>query len=135
MIHTITTWFSLYCSYFLYNISVPDKEGYPTLNLASDEDIKIDDSLAQKLSPKQLAVERVIMKIFVHHRCDVIITDRLRAMFSSKLWRMGQAIRGGGGTKSYNLKERWKLTKWKIELVWTMDLVWTLAYMPDIKCT
>ena len=106
--------FSLYCSYFLYNVSVPDKEGYPTLDLTSDKDIKIDDTLIQKFSPKQLAVERVITKVFVHYNCDVIITDRLRAMFSSKLWRMGKAIRGGGGTKLHNLKKWWKLTKWKI---------------------
>ena len=28
---------------------------------------------------------------------------------------MGQAIRSGGGKKSHNLKEQWKMTKWKIE--------------------
>ena len=90
---------TLFYSYFLYNVSAPDKEGYPTLDLASDKDIKIDDALIQKFSPKQLAVERVIVKVFVHYRCNVIITDRLKAMFTSKLWRMGQAIRGGGSTK------------------------------------
>ena len=60
-------------------------------------------------------MERVIIKVFDHYHCDVIVTDRLRAMFSSKLWRMGQAIRSRSGIKSHNLKERWKLTKWKIE--------------------
>ena len=67
------------------------------------------------MSPKQLSVERVIVKSFVHYQCDVIITDRIRALFSSKLWRMAKAIRNGGGTKSTLLKEKWRLTKWKIE--------------------
>ena len=57
----------------------------------------------------------MIVKAFVHHRCDAIITDRLRAMFTSKLWRMAQAIRDGGGRRSHSVIERWKLTKWKIE--------------------
>ena len=107
--------FSFDCSLFLYNISVPDKEGYPTVDLTSDEDAKLDKRLTQNLSPKQLSVERVIVKGFVHYQCDVIITDRIRALFSSKLWRMAKAIQNGGGTKSTLLKEKWKLTKWKIE--------------------
>ena len=99
--------FSFDCSLFLYNISVPDKEGYPTVDLTSDEDAKLDKRLTQNLSPKQLSVERVIVKGFVHYQCDVIITDRIRAPFSSKLWRMAKAIRNGGGTKSTLLKEKW----------------------------
>ena len=90
---------SFVCSYFLYNISQPDKEGYPTLDLKLDKGVQIVDSLNQTFTPKQQAVERVIVKAFVHHRCDAIITDRLRAMFTSKLWRMSQAIRGGGGRR------------------------------------
>ena len=61
-------------------------------------------------------MERVIAKAFIHYYCDLIITDILRAMLSSKLWRMGKAIYSGGGMKSHNLKEQWKHTKWKIEL-------------------
>ena len=106
---------SFVCSYFLYNISQPDKEGYPTLDLKPDKDVQIVDSLNQTFTPKQQAVERVIVKAFVHHRCDAIITDQLRAMFTSKLWRMSQAIRDGGGRRSHSVIERWKLTKWKIE--------------------
>jgi len=107
--------FLLYFSLFLYNISVPDKEGCPTVDLTSDGDVKIDKTLTQNFSPKQLSVERIIVKTFVLYQCDVIITDRIRAMFSSKLWRMGKAIRSGGGTKSDSLKEKWRLMKWKIE--------------------
>ena len=105
----------MYFSLFLYNISVPDKEGCPTVDLSSDEDVKIDKTLTQNFSPKQLSVERIIVKTFVLYRCDVIITDRIRAMFSSKLWRMGKAIRSFGGAKSNSLKEKWRLTKWKVE--------------------
>ena len=106
---------SFVCSFFLYNISLPDKEGYPTLDLKSDKDVKIVDSITETFTPKQLAVERVIVKVFLQYRCDAIITDRLRAMFTSKLWRMSQGIRRGGGRRSHAVIERWKLTKWKIE--------------------
>ena len=96
---------SFVCSYFLYNISQPDKEGYPTLDLKPDKDVQIVDSLNPTFTPKQQAVERVIVKAFVHHRCDAIITDRLRAMFTSKLWRMSQAIRDGGDRRSHSIIE------------------------------
>jgi len=103
------------CSDFLYGISLPDKEGYPTVDLSIDEDVKLDDTSTQNFSPKQLAIERVIFKSFSHYRCDAIITDRMRAMFTSKLWRMGKAVRHGGNTKILHTKERWKQTRWKIE--------------------
>lgn len=66
----------LYCSEFLYEISHPNKEGYPEVDLSTDDDIVLDLELMKSLSPKQLAL---MAKVFVTHRCDVIITDYLRA--------------------------------------------------------
>lgn len=47
-------------------------------------------------------MDRVIVKAFAHYHYNVIVTDRHRAMFTSKLWKMSQAH--GGGTKWHGLK-------------------------------
>lgn len=106
---------SLCCSEFLYEISHPDKEGYPQVDLSTDDDIVLDSELEKSLSPKQLALERVMVKVFITYRCDVIITDRLRNLFKAKLWRMGKQLHSLGGTGRANLQEKWRLTKWKLE--------------------
>ena len=106
---------SLCCSEFLYEISHPDKEGYPQVDLSTDDDIVLDSELEKSLSPKQLALERVMVKVFITYRCDVIITDRLRNLFKAKLCRMGKQLHSLGGTGRANLQEKWRLTKWKLE--------------------
>ena len=105
----------LYCSEFLYEISHPDKEGYPQVDLSTDDDIVLDSELVKSLSPKQLAIKHVMAKVFVTYYCDVIITDRLRALFKAELWRMGKQLQTLGGTGQANLLEKWRLTKWKLE--------------------
>ena len=56
------------------------------------------------------------MKLFNHYHCDVLITDRLRALFTSKLARMGKAIQSVGGTGCAKLLDNWKETKWLLKL-------------------
>ena len=43
----------LHCSNYLYTISLPDNEGYPALDLTTDKEVKLDDSIIQSCSPKQ----------------------------------------------------------------------------------
>ena len=62
----------------------------PQVSLVDDPEVQID--TPKCLCPSQAAVERVIAKIFCHSHCDVVITDRLRSLFTLKLWRMGKAI-------------------------------------------
>ena len=88
----------LHCSDFLYEISHPDKEGFPQVHLSADDDIVLDSELVKSFSPKQLAIEYVIAKVFVRHRCDIVVTDRLRSLFKAKLWRMGKQLQNLGGT-------------------------------------
>ena len=71
---------------------------------------------AVKLSPCQILVERVISKIFSHLKCDVILTDRLRSLFTLKLWRMGKSVSSLGGTARLKIYKKWKTTKWTIQL-------------------
>ena len=78
------------CSYFLYDISHLYNAGVPQIDLSGDVEACIDASGTPKLSPCQVAVERVISKVFSHYICDVIITDRLLSVFTLKLWRMGK---------------------------------------------
>ena len=45
-----------------------------------------------------------------------MITDRLRALFTSKLAKMGKAIQSVGETGHAKLLDNWKETKWLLEL-------------------
>ena len=64
-------------SYYLYEICHPNKYGVPQLNLNDDDEAKIDKSVEESFDFKQIVIERVIVKLFNHYRCDVVITDRL----------------------------------------------------------
>jgi len=80
------------CSYFLYEISHPNKSGIPQISLFNDPEAQID--LSASLCPSQAALERFIVKVFCHCHCDVIITNHLRSLFTLKLWRLGKTIQG-----------------------------------------
>ena len=86
------------------------------MDLCDDEEASIENCESLKLSPCQLAVERVISKSFTHHKCDVIITNRLRSLFTLKLWRMGKLISSSGGTARNKIYEKWKASKWTVHL-------------------
>ena len=103
-------------SYYLYEISHPNKYGAPQVDLSDDVEAVLNLASTESLSPNQLAVERIIAKIFTHHRCDVIITDRLRGLFTVKLWRMGITLQSSGGRGRAKLLAKWKTTKWVVEL-------------------
>ena len=77
-------------SYYLYSISHPNRQGVPLFDLSVDETINIDIS---ELPSKQLAVERVITKVFQMLRCNVIITDCIRSLFATKLHRWEAACK------------------------------------------
>ena len=100
---------------FLFAISHPDKEGYPQHDLSEDPDVILDTNIIQSFTPRQLALERVIAKTFAEYHINGIITNRIRTLFSSKLWRMGNKIVGSGGTSRENLLTKWKSVRWKIE--------------------
>ena len=100
-------------SYFLYNISRPTKYGVPQLDLSLDE---VNIEAPESLSHNQSLVERVICKTFTHHKCDVVITDRLRSLFTNKLLRMGKTMHKLGGRGRANQIEKWKETNWSLVL-------------------
>ena len=88
---------------YLYSISHPSKHGVPTSDLSGDKTVKIE-ALPRSLSAhKQLAVERVIVKIFQFLRLNVAITDRIRSLFSTKLHRMGRSLQSLGGSRGKNV--------------------------------
>ena len=62
----------------------------PQVDLSGDTEAAVDlDLSCVQLSSCQLVVERVIVKLFTHPKCNVVITDRLRSIFTIKLWHMG----------------------------------------------
>ena len=100
----------------MYSISHPDKYGVPHFDLSADEEARIFSVSEHLFSFNQLCIERVITKLFSHYKCDVVITDRLRSLFTSKLTRMGKAIQGQGGPGRQKLLNKWKDSKWILEL-------------------
>ena len=68
------------------------------------------------LSHNQLLVERVIFKTFTQYKCDVVITDRLRSLFTNELMRMGRALQKQGGRGRADQIEKWKKTTWSLVL-------------------
>lgn len=68
------------------------------------------------LSHNQLLVERVICKTFTHYKCDVVISDHLRSLFTNKLMRMGRAMHKQGGRGRADQIEKWKEITWSLVL-------------------
>ena len=106
----------LFCSQFLYEYSHPNKYGVPQIDLSNDNEASVDLPAELSLSSDQLAIERLIVKVLTRYRCDVIITDRLRTLFRSKLCRMGKTLQSLGGPARAKLTGKWKETTWKIKL-------------------
>ena len=102
-------------SYYVYNISFPTKYGVPQVDLSSDEEVS-KAILESSLTHNQLLIERVICKTFAHHRCDVIISDHLRSLFTNDIFRMGKAMHALGGRGRAKQLEQWKETNWTIIL-------------------
>ena len=111
-----TASFCFFCSFFLYDTSHPNKYGVPIADLSDDSEASIEFPENLPLSSNQLCIERVIVKVFNRYHCDVIITDRLRSLFTSKLWRMGKSLQALGGTGRAKQIKKWKDTKWTVEL-------------------
>ena len=86
----------------------------PQVDLNADSEAVISD--AMKLTPCQLALERLTVKIFHKYRCDIMIKDRVRTLFSSKLWRMGKALQELGGTGRSKLLHKCKQSQWIVKL-------------------
>ena len=81
--------------------------------MSKDEDAKI---AASTLSDHQVAIERVIQKVFTKYSISVDITEKIRSTFRSKLWRMGKKLSQLGGTKCKELIEEWKTTVWSFKV-------------------
>lgn len=98
-------------SSFLHDIRHPNKYGVPQVDLGDDPEAAANLPTETPLSTNQVLVERVICKVFTRYHCDVVITDRLRSLFTSKLWRMGSALQRLGGSGRAKLMQKWKDTK------------------------
>ena len=85
------------------------------MDLSSDEEVS-KATMESSLTHNQLLIERVICKTFTHHRCDVIISDRLRSLFTNKIFRMGKAMHALGGRGRAKQIEQWKETNWPVQL-------------------
>ena len=87
----------------------------PQVDLSSDEEVS-KAILESSLTHNQLLIERVICKTFAYHRCDVIISDHLRSLFTNNIFRMGKTMHALGGRGRAKQLEQWKETDWTITL-------------------
>ena len=74
------------------------KNGTPHFDLSEDETASV---TTENLTNHQILIERVINKTFADHSIPLNVSDRIRATFSSKLWRMGKLF-ARLGTKTVN---------------------------------
>ena len=91
----------------MYSITHPNRKGIPLFDLSEDEAVKAKLGISV-LTCKQLALERVTVKVFDVLRFNGIITDRIRSIFVAKLRRMGSNLQSqSGGRGKHNILEKW----------------------------
>ncbi len=118
IIYYYLTVLTIHHSFFLYTVSHPDKYGAPIIDLSKDKEAQADpDGLTQA----QIALERVITKVFTKYAIPLEVTDRIRATFKTKLWRMGRTLSKLGGTKRQQQLQKWQEGK---------DSIWSLSIDP-----
>jgi len=86
-------------------VSHPDKNGVPTTDLSEDNEANIDTA---GLTETQIAIERVIKKVFCHYSVPLEISASIRNTFKCKLWRMGKILSSLGDTKRKQALSNWK---------------------------
>ena len=68
----------------------------------------------KSFSPKQLAIEYVIAKVFVRHCCDIVVTDRLKSFLSKNFGEWANSCKVWTSRSGREMEIK-RLTKWKIE--------------------
>ena len=85
--------------------------------MSADSKAHIDE--AENLSCSLLKVDQVIQRTFHEYGVKLTITEKIRASFKSKLWRMGQRISKLGSVKRKELLENWKCGRdsvWQVQV-------------------
>lgn len=85
---------------------MPGKTGTPTFDLSKDREAQV--STGHGLTVVQLALERVITKVFSQYAIPLEISDAIRSTFKAKLWRVGKLYSKQGGTKRQEQLMKWK---------------------------
>ena len=112
--HTQTHWHS----YYLYNITRPDRNGVPNVDLSSNEHALPEYSHdIMYTGATQLKIDRALTKVVSElSPLKPIITDRLRSLMKAKLWKMGKALNKKCSKQRKTLLQRWQGTEWEITL-------------------
>ena len=104
------------CSYLLYLISHPSKNGKPTFDLSSDTKAIIHD--VDELTDLQLKHHRVLKRLFAEYGITAPITKTLCDVLRCKLWRMGQKL-NNAGAKRVKILENWRTG---VNAVWELSI-------------
>ena len=107
------------CSYLLYSISHPSKNGEPTFDLSSDTKAIIHD--VDELTDLQLKHHRVLKRLFAEYGITAPITKTLCDVLRCKLWRMGQKL-NNAGAKQVKILENWRTG---VNAVWELSIDYT----------
>ena len=68
------------------------------------------------LTPTQLALERVITKVFNHYSVSLEITTDICTAFKSKLYRMGVQLSKLGGKQRKQQLNNWRESAWNLTI-------------------
>ena len=104
------------CSHYLWSISRPNKNGYPQYDLSQEVPLP---ATINRIG-KSAAIERIIHKVFNKHDIPLeIVTNKVRELFKSKLWRMGKRFASHGGPGQKKQLSLWKEGK---QSTWTLEI-------------
>ena len=103
------------CSYTLYKISMPDKNGCPMFDLSGDNEAQPITTF--NLNTSDMRFARVLTKaLSVASHFRPVINSRLLALVRSKLWRMGKALSRKSTPQRKLIFDHWQKSDWIIEL-------------------
>ena len=126
-LHVITLMFSLslslslshpQCSYYLYNLARPDRNGIPINNLSADEEA-VPEYMPDVLytSENEAKIDRVLTKaVSAHSHLKPVISKRLRSVMKAKLCRMGKSLHNKNSRQRRIIIDRWREMQWCITL-------------------
>ena len=97
----------------MYTVSLPDKHGVPLLDLSNDQEAA---TTCNGLTATQLAIRRVITKVFHHYNIPLEINGQIYNTFKAKLWRMGRATAVASGGKRDKQIENWLTSTWEFTI-------------------
>ena len=100
-------------SYYLYSVSLPNKNGVPQFDLTVSEEVPSVGLETKSFTATQLAIRKVIANVFQYYDIPLEINEKIYSIFKNKLHRMGRAAAVRSGGKKEKLVKEWRDSVWE----------------------